>query len=150
MAAFKRNRDRKSPSKIDSRIVDKICSGLRNGWYIETAAAYADISKVTLYKWLKLGAKQKKGPYRDFVNQVEIALELGEKKLFSHVESQMGSDWRAAAWALERKNARRWGRKETIKLEDENTKKSDFDIGTVNQIVASELDSLEDKDRWED
>jgi hypothetical protein len=130
--------------------VEKICDALRRGWYIETAAAYADISKVTLYEWMKKGNKEKSGPYAEFLKKIEIAAEQGEGKLCEQIESAADSDWRAAAWMLERKNAKRWGKKETIKLEDQHTKESNFDIGTVNQIIATELDQLEEKDRWDD
>lgn len=70
------------PTIISQDIIDKIANAVRAGNYIETAAAYAGISKDSLYKWLKKGAKSRNSPnplsedelYRSFSYAMEKAL----------------------------------------------------------------------------
>lgn len=50
------------PSKLTQQMIDRIGASLRTGHYVETAAAMAGISKVTLYAWLKHGARMADTP----------------------------------------------------------------------------------------
>ena len=104
------------PTKFLPEIKDKILLALRGGNYIETAAAFSGVHKDTLYEWLKLGAAEEAGPYRDFSDGVEEALATGEMMDVQRVGNAAKDDWRAAAWRLERRHPKRWGRKEHIEL----------------------------------
>lgn len=46
------------PEKITHEIVAQIATAIRAGNYMEAAAAYAGISKDTLYRWLRRGARE--------------------------------------------------------------------------------------------
>jgi transposase len=104
------------PSKFTPEVTDKILLTLRAGNYIETSAAFAGVSKETLYAWLKQGAAEEVGPYRDFSDAVEEALAIGEITDVQRVGNAAKDDWRAAAWRLERRHSKRWGRKEHIEV----------------------------------
>jgi len=52
------------PEKLTPEVQQKIVDAIRLGNYIETAAAYAGISKSTLYDWLKKGGRARSGKYR--------------------------------------------------------------------------------------
>lgn len=113
------------PTKLNPSVQDKIVSAIRVGNYIETAAAYAGISKNTLYDWLKRGEREKqrveKNPrfkirksekiYVDFSDAVEKALAEAEIRDVMRIEKAAGEQWQAAAWRLERKFPDRWGRR---------------------------------------
>ena len=45
------------PPKLTPKIMDDIRLVIRTGNYVEIAALYAGIHKVTLYRWLKIGAQ---------------------------------------------------------------------------------------------
>ncbi|MGB4501182.1 MAG: hypothetical protein WBI21_07950 [Natronincolaceae bacterium] len=47
------------PTKLNPETQNKIITAIRAGNYIETAAAYAGISKNTLYDWLRKGEREK-------------------------------------------------------------------------------------------
>lgn len=145
------------PPKIDPVAVQKICEALSIGSYIESAAAYGGITKVTLYAWLKAGNRQKRGKYREFLNAVEKAMETGELMHVQNVvragtgDEKMGlnPDWKASAWMLERKFPKKWGRKEIVRTESEGSKDGSFNEESLNAILVKELDKVDDE-RWED
>lgn len=101
------------PTKLTPEVQEKIISVIRKGNYIETAAAYAGISKQTLYNWLKQGARQPNGVYGRFVQAVEQALAESEMADLARIEqAAMDGHWQASAWRLERRFPKRWGRQD--------------------------------------
>lgn len=113
------------PTKLTPEVRKNIVDAIQAGNYIETAAAYAGISKPALYDWLKRGAKEKqrlaKNPrarilkeeaiYVDFSNAVEKALATAEVRDVLIIGRAAEEQWQAAAWRLERKFPDRWGRR---------------------------------------
>jgi len=152
------------PSKITLEIQEKICSAMLMGAYIETAAAYASINKQTLYTWMKKGNAQKAGIYRTFLDAIEQAmskcelrdLEAIDKVATGRPEKQdingniisqsMAPNWKAAAWRLERKYPKKWGRREQIHVENDSDGPEEENL---NAAVNRALASLKD-DRWDD
>jgi transposase len=133
-----------------------ICEQLSVGGYIEGAAAYANISKGTVYNWLKRGRKEKEdgveSDYVSFLYAIEIAMEMGAVIHENNVYEHSKTDWRASAWVLERKFAQRWGKKDTVRLEAEtDPNKSSLKDQSINSFIADVLDDIDaDKDRWEE
>lgn len=99
------------PTKLDQDASDRICTAIKGGNYIETAAAVAGIHKDTLYTWLKRGRNEDEGMFRDFVDAVDEALAVAEKNALKVIEDASADHWQAAAWRLERRFPERWGRK---------------------------------------
>lgn len=112
------------PTKLNDALIVKICDAIRGGNYIEVAAAYAGINKDTLYRWLKMGARSKRQTiHRRFSDAVEKALADSEVRDVLLIANAAKTQWQAAAWRLERKNFKRWGRKDRVELtggEDEH------------------------------
>ena len=110
------------PTKLNDNLQDEICKVVRAGNYIETAAAYAGISKQTLYDWMKRGRREsearlegkRKKPaeekYVRFLDAVEKALADSEIRDVAIVAKAATENWQAAAWKLERRNPGKWGR----------------------------------------
>jgi hypothetical protein len=90
----------------------KLVQAVAAGNYLETAASYAGISKDTLYRWLRRGAKEKQGPYRDFAEAVRKAMADAEVRDVARVAQAAEKNWQAAAWRLERKFPAKWGRRD--------------------------------------
>jgi len=121
------------PTKLDERTQEKIISAIKAGNYIETAAAYAGISKNTLYEWLKRGEREKQRVeksnkakikkseeiYVIFTDAVEKALAEAEMRDVLIIGKAAEKEWQAAAWRLERKFPDRWGRKLNVEGKQE-------------------------------
>lgn len=112
------------PPKIhDAAVVKKFLGAIRTGNYIETAAAFAGLTKSTVYEWMKAGARENQrrengeepDPAMDakaeFSNAVEKALAEAEVRDVLLIGKAAEREWQAAAWRLERKFPARYGRK---------------------------------------
>lgn len=112
------------PIILTPEIQEQITTVIRNGNYIETAAAYAGIHKSTLYDWMKRGARERKRmeetgkrvlkkelPFLEFSDAIEKALAESEMLDVSTIGKAAEYDWKAAAWRLERKFPQKWGKK---------------------------------------
>jgi hypothetical protein len=95
--------------EIQAKLVQAVAAGN----YLETAASYAGISKDTLYRWLRRGAKERQGPYHAFAEAVQKALADAEVRDVARVAQAAEKNWQAAAWRLERKFPAKWGRRDT-------------------------------------
>ena len=107
-----------APTKISAEIIDQIINSIKLGAYIETACAYAGVSKDTFYRWLKKAARSGKDSlYSRLSDAVEKAQAESELRSLMILEkaSQEGQ-WQAAAWRLERKFPDKWGRREKVEL----------------------------------
>jgi hypothetical protein len=105
------------PTKLTEEIQEKIVEAVRQGNYIEAVSAAAGISKTSVYLWLKRGANQKAGKYHQFSNAVRQAMAESEMKSLFQIDKAADVHWQAAAWRLERRFPRRWGRKKYIASE---------------------------------
>lgn len=139
--ARRRGRRRAWTAASEQRLLE----ALREGHYVETACALAGLHRATLYRRLARGrgADAPESEAR-FVAAVEEARGQAEARLLGiieraavehevliHtqalvqrtgevvelVERRIETDWRAAAWALERMYPQRWGRRVTHRFE---------------------------------
>jgi transposase len=108
-----------NPYKLTPEVQAKIVEAVRSSWYLETAAAYAGVSKVSVYAWLRLGNEQKTGIYRVFLNAVEKAMAESEMADLQNISNAAKDCWQASAWRLERRFPRRWGRRKAIEEDEE-------------------------------
>jgi transposase len=114
----------KKYTKLSPKLIQRIVLYLRRGNYVETAAAAAGISKVTLYDWIKKGARLRNGKKEEFTDEekllircsedIDQAVALAEDRDVNIIHEAAETQWQAAAWRLERKHFARWGRKEKI------------------------------------
>lgn len=127
-----------APTKLNDEVQHKIITAIKQGNYIETAASYAGINKSSLYLWLKKGEREKQRVeknsrykikkseeiYVNFSNAVEKALAEAEMRDVIRIDKAANENWQAAAWRLERKFPKKWGRKiehtATVKTEIHN------------------------------
>lgn len=124
------------PTKLTPDLQEKICQAIRAGNYLETAAAYAGISKKTLHEWMRRGRREtervekaegrarvrkKEAPFVEFLHSVEKALAEAEVRDVILIGKAAEVNWQAAAWRLERKFPDRWGRRERQRPEERET-----------------------------
>lgn len=108
-------RTRGARPKLNEKVQTKICNALRSSAFREQAARLAGIGVSTLYHWLDLG-RQENAPkvYREFLEAVETAEAESEAALAARITQAAPRDWKAAAFILERKYPKRWGKREEV------------------------------------
>ena len=141
------------PTKLTAELQTEICDLLRAGNYIETAAAFAGVSKQTLYDWIRRGKRElqrveaspgskirkKEAPFVEFLDAVERAQAMAEAEDIEILRRAARDDWKAAAWRLERKFPDKWGRKDRLAAELEHA-------GNVGLTIAVDYGDDEDDD----
>lgn len=95
----------------------KICTYLRAGEFLETATWRAGVSINTVRQWLTLGRKGEE-PYAQFDHDVNCAIAEGESADLAIIGAAAETDWRAAAWRLERRAPKRYGMRIRMSVEE--------------------------------
>jgi hypothetical protein len=105
-------RGRRGPYKLKPEVEETILHHLRLGAHQVHACGFAGIEYRTLKYWLDLG-DQGVAPYKAFTIKVRKAQAEDAMRSQSVItRAQLGhiaGDWRAAAWALERKYPKQYG-----------------------------------------
>lgn len=128
------------PSKLTEEIAQKIVNCIRAGAYIETAVAFAGVSRPVFYVWMKRGREQPVGKYQRFVSAVEEALAAAMMRdLLVIDKAAEAGDWRASAWRLERRHPKEWGAKRIVEV-----KSNDKSV----QFVMFGAGKIDDDDQW--
>lgn len=132
------------PSKLTPQVLESISAVLRAGNYVETAAAFAGIDKVTLYDWMRQGARARAkghetGIYARFSHAIEKAMADAETVMTSAIfragrgHEDTPGQWQALAWLLERKHPDKWGRRQRLDIagaDDTEPLRIVVDLGT--------------------
>ena len=105
----KTGRKTKLSPDLQKRLLDAIAAGN----YIHTACAAVGIGESTYFKWLERG-RAGESPYREFMEALTRAEQQAIVSLVKIVRSHAIGDWRAAAFLLERRQKKDWGRHETL------------------------------------
>jgi hypothetical protein len=134
------------PSKLTPEIQHAIVEALRRGNYLETAAAFSNISKNVLFHWLKKGHEQKRGKYRQFLNAIKQAESEADMRDVLNIETAAtAGKWQASAWRLERKRWELWGKRDPDKHMVDYGRVIDLIsriIQVINQCVPEETTRL--------
>lgn len=108
------------PPKLTHDMIEKIADLIVMGKPIAVAANLAGISESTIYRWLALGKKKEANKiYKELVERVYQACEFSEFEALQVLRQATleGSNWRAAAWILERRHPEKYGKRSP---QDEN------------------------------
>ena len=88
-----------------------ICEAIAMGCPWDQAARAAGVSPRTLSAWRTKGYASEKGPHRALVDALETAEAEGMRRNLAVIdEAAQKGDWKAAAWRLERRHPREFGR----------------------------------------
>lgn len=102
------------PSKLNPETSTAIIDAVRTGATLDVAAAAAGINVGTLHKWRDRGETDLNAAhdtiYARLVDELTRATAAGEVSLVRMIRSAGLTDWRAAAWLLERRAPSRWAR----------------------------------------
>ncbi len=84
---------------------------IRQGYTVEQACELAGIGRTTFYAWLSRGSQQPNSIYGAFVDAIKKAEAESELLLLQRIEKAAErGQWQAAAWMLERRFPKLWGR----------------------------------------
>jgi hypothetical protein len=106
-------------TKLDDAVAQKIGDLIRAGNYLDTASGAAGVHKSTLHRWLRIGREQTRGRYRKFVDAIEKAQAEAEARDVALIAKATSTDWRAAAWRLERRSPKKFGQRVAVCVEEQ-------------------------------
>ena len=98
------------PTDCTPEVVETICAELRAAMTIKTACSQAGVSVTTYHNWLHRGEAGEE-PFLGFLKAVTRAKEDGIRALAGTIRKEAVTDWRAAAWMLERRDPDEWSRR---------------------------------------
>jgi transposase len=96
-------------TRLTNELRDQVVEYLRAGNTIRTSTSAAGISHDTHYEWMKRGEAGEK-PFADYSDAVTRAIETAEIRNVTLIQRHAQTDWRAAAWYLERSRREEWGK----------------------------------------
>lgn len=113
MARTMKRADMRTTQKLADKTLEQFCEELcrylKTGVTIKTAAEAVGISEATYHLWLRKG-KAGIEPYATFSAKIRETFPKTEAVLAGRVINASEKDWRAAAWMLERRNRKDWGK----------------------------------------
>lgn len=101
----------------DSPEAEEVLAAIRVGNYIHVACMTAGISQPTYNRWLKIGklalesGDEAHAAHARFYVNVRKALADAEVGLLARIEAASHCEWQPAAWLLERRYHKRWGKR---------------------------------------
>lgn len=104
------------PTKFTPQLGAAVCKLIGLGVPIGAACQVEGVGRTTLRDWRKQGAAGVE-PFDAFVVELERALATVEVQVTINVVKASKRDWRAGAWWLERRRPRRYGVKQTLRIE---------------------------------
>lgn len=106
------------PGKLTPELREALVAAIRRTYYLEAAADIVGIDRMTVYRWLRRGRKEKAGPYRDFCCALKKALAEKMATNLDGIQAAAADSWQALAWLNERRWPDLWGssRKEIAEL----------------------------------
>ncbi|MBN2167605.1 MAG: hypothetical protein JW738_00045 [Actinobacteria bacterium] len=103
--------------KLTKELQERICQLISAGNYIKTACQASGISEQTYINWKKWGEKRSAGIYFEFFEAVKKAEATAIARNIAVIQTASRDSWQAAAWWLERKYPKEWGRKGQLELQ---------------------------------
>lgn len=128
------------PTKLTPEFQDKICKLIAaTGCTVEGAAAAVDIDPRTIYDWRSRGLIECSGIYYQFSQALMRARAKSEATLVACIASAAKTDWRAAAWILERRFPDQYGNRLTLVKRLEQMTEDELDAYLAERLQGAGL-----------
>lgn len=111
-AARKRGR----PGRLTHTLIHRITTLMEAGVVMGDAIVACGISQTIYYRWLKIGNAARSGIYRDFVEAIHRSAAIARTRSAIAISSAAQKDWRAAAFYLERRASKDWGKRDHVEI----------------------------------
>ena len=99
------------PTKLTPEVHEAIVDGINAGLTFRLSCARAGVTPATFYRWLEKGEAAQGGVFKEFCDTVSRARADSALRLVSQITLQAPTDWRAAAFILERRFPDDYGRR---------------------------------------
>ena len=126
------------PTKLTPEVQELIVDGINAGLTFRLTCARAGVNPSTFYRWLDQGEAAKTGRYREFCEAVERAKADSALRLVSQITLQAPTDWRAAAFMLERRFPDDYGKRTEVTGRDGRPVKVDTKVQTQHVFQPSQ------------
>ena len=109
-------------TKLTETVKQTIIDNIEHGLNYESACLGANVSYSTFREWMRRGTdsdgnRQSNELYAAFAEDVNRAVVQSEINLIKSINEAAKTDWKAAAWILERRFPQHWSNSRKIKLE---------------------------------
>ena len=148
------------PTKLTPDVQELIVVGINAGLTFGLTCARAGVNPATFYRWLEKGETAKSGAFREFCDTVSRAKADSAMRLVSQITLQAPTDWRAAAFLLERRFPDDYGKRSEVTGKDGGPVKVEAKTQHVFQPspevwedilrIRAEVEKLRDGDTDED
>ncbi len=95
------------PSKINKDVRERLVAASRLGLTRDLQSEYAGITSSTLHRWLAHGRKAATGQYHDLWVALKRSEAEGAHAAMERIAEAQKTDWKAAAWYMERRHGYR-------------------------------------------
>ena len=130
------------PTKLTPDVQEFIVDGINAGLTFGLTCARAGVNPATFYRWLEKGETAKSGVYSEFCDTVSRAKADSALRLVSQITLQAPTDWRAAAFMLERRFPDDYGRRTEVTGKDGGPVKVDTKTQHVFQPTPALWDEV--------
>ena len=130
------------PTKLTPEVQEVIVDGINAGLTFGLTCARAGVTYATFYNWLEKGEAAKSGALMEFFDAVERAKADSALRLVSQITLQAPTDWRAAAFMLERRFPDDYGKRSEITGKDGGPVKVDTKTQHVFQPTQEAWDEV--------
>lgn len=135
-----------APLKLTLERQQRISEAIRAGVRPEVAAVYCGIGARTYYRWMQFGRGVDADQcYVEFVEAVELALAEWEARDILIIGEAAKEDWHAAAWRLERRLPKIYGRRERHEIANSDEGSFRISAGShfdPDKLTVAELEQL--------
>ena len=128
-------------SKFNKTTLDRLFAAIRAGLPYHLAADAAGISQTTFYEWQagKFPRGASKQLKAEFSEELTRARGGSAARLITIINQAAPEDWRAAAWILERRFPRDFG-KQTLEITGEGGGPMQVEMSTLQRIALKALE----------
>lgn len=114
------------PTILTDALIEEIADKVRDGNYVEVAAAYCGISKDSLFAWLRAGRRNrdKKDLTEDEKRQVRFSYSISTADAQAEINDirkiKDEGGWKGSEFRLSRKHMGRWGKVDKLEVSGPN------------------------------
>ena len=101
-------------TKLTPEVQNTFLEAIDIGLTHKLACEYAVISESTFYAWVQRGKAATSGIYLEFLDALARAEAQGASRLLAQIRLHAATDWRAAAWVLERRHPDDYGKRAEV------------------------------------
>jgi transposase len=129
------------PTKLTAELTRKLGELVAAGVELPRAAACVGLAPRTVERWRARGAAARAGPYRDLYLALEQADAQAEVRDILLIGKAAQTNWKAAAWRLERRFPDRWGPKRPVEARPETS--AEEAAARIRDALRAMRDSVE-------